>query len=252
VIYGLYLSSGGAKVESIRQDVLAQNLANADTVSFKRQLAVFRQRLAEAREDGRPRTASVPVLDRMGGGVWVAGTHLDMSQGPIRATGSMMDVALQGRGFLVVSGPNGPQLTRDGRLAVDDDGRLTAAGKPLLDEQATPIRVRPGEALSISAEGQVRQNGKLVGELQMVDFARPDQLRPLGKGVYAFPTDQPPRPAPCRLRQNCLEESAVQPLTELVAMMESYRAFETNLNMIRLQDATLGRLVNDVPRTAGA
>jgi len=252
VIHGLYLSSAGAKVESMRQDVLAHNLANADTVSFKRQLALFRQRLAEVNESGHSRTAAVPTLDRMGGGVWVEGTHTDMGQGPMRTTGSMMDVALEGRGFLVVGDPSGPQLTRDGRLDIDGDGHLTAAGKPLLDEQGSPITAKRGEALTVSPDGRINQNGQAIGRLQMVDFARTDELRPLGEGLYAFPTDQPSLAAPCRVRQNCLEESAVQPLIELVALMESYRAYETNLNMIRLQDATLGRLVNDVPRTTGS
>lgn len=248
VIYGLYLSAAGAQVQDYRKDVIANNLANVNTNSFKRDLALFRQRLAETRESGRGRQYSVPMLDRIGGGVFPGPTATDFAQGPVRRTSSGYDVAVIGDGFLMVADDSAQYLTRDGGLALNVDSELTMSGRRVLDTSGRPIAVDPALPLTISPDGDVRQGGETIARLALVDVADRRQLRKQGGNLYALAPGQRPTAASGTIRQGFLEGSAVDPIKELVALIEASRAFEANMNMVRYQDATLTRLVNDVAR----
>ena len=86
MIYGLYLSASGVMASSYRQDVLANNLANSETIGFKRDLALFRQRPTAARENGRP-NASDSIQEALGGGLYAEPTRVDRTQGEMEQTG---------------------------------------------------------------------------------------------------------------------------------------------------------------------
>jgi len=126
VIYGLYLSATGVLTNSYRQDVIANNLANAQTVGFKRSLALFQQRRTEAQS---PDAADLsdqtdPLLEHIGGGLLLAPTAIDHSQGTLEQTGQNLDLAIHGDGFFAVQDGKQTRLTRDGRFLVDSDGHL--------------------------------------------------------------------------------------------------------------------------------
>src|SRR5215210_5206856 len=113
MIYGLYLSAGGVVANSYRQDVLANNLANAETVGFKRNIPLFQQRLTESQQrqmTGQGASWSDPLMERIGGGLLASPTLTDGTQGELEHTGSPMDVAIQGDGFFAVAakGQAGP------------------------------------------------------------------------------------------------------------------------------------------------
>ena len=133
--YGMYLSATGVLTNSYRQDVIANNLANAETVGFKRNLALFHERLAEqivARQTGAPGfEASDPLFDLMTGGTLAAPTAVDTRQGELEHTGNTLDVAIQGSGYFVVQHGNEKQLTRDGRFMLDRAGNLILANSPV-------------------------------------------------------------------------------------------------------------------------
>ena len=109
--YGLYLSATGVLANTYRQDVIANNLANAETVGFKRHLATFQQRPVESHFQGRP-DLSDPTLDNIGGGFLVAPTQVDTSQGEFEPTGNNLDAAIFGNGFFAVQNKGKTQLTR--------------------------------------------------------------------------------------------------------------------------------------------
>src|SRR5437667_10189719 len=98
MIYGLYLSATGVLANTYRKDVIANNLANSETVGFKRHLASFQQRPPESQTMGRP-DLSNPMLDNLGGGFLVAPTQIDTSQGDLETTGNNLDAAIYGKGF---------------------------------------------------------------------------------------------------------------------------------------------------------
>src|SRR5512133_1500142 len=117
--YGLYLSATGVLTNSYRQDVIANNLANSETVGFKKDLALFQQRLTEAQERRWPSSRSNPALEMLGGGAFASPTSIDLTEGDLEPTDNPQDLAILGQGFFAVSEQGQTRLTRDGRLMVD-------------------------------------------------------------------------------------------------------------------------------------
>lgn len=249
MIYGLYQSAAGMMVNEYRQNVIANNLANAETVGFKRQVATFAERL-QASEAGIRRGANDRRMDGLTGGIWLGRTDIDFSEGGVVNTGNPLDVALDGPGFLMVASEGYQLLTRDGRMITDRDGRLLAVtdGAPILGQGGTPIRINPqGGPPSIDVDGRIHQDGVEVARLAIVDVADYRTLAQAGTGRY-IAADSEPVEADARVLSGYVERSGVQPVRELVTMLEAARAYQINAQMISLQDQGLGRLINEVAR----
>src|SRR6185503_10320423 len=110
MIYGLYLSAAGVMTNAYRQDVISNNLANAETIGFKKDLARFQQRRTEAEERG-DESGTNALLENIGGGVFASPTHVDLSQGEIESSSNNLDVALEGSGYFAVSDHGTTRLT---------------------------------------------------------------------------------------------------------------------------------------------
>src|SRR5690606_13828713 len=137
--YGLYISAEGAMAQSRRMDVLSNNLANADSPGFKRDVAMFRARFAEAIERGQQQPGT-GAIDDIGGGVLIEATITDFSPGPLKSTGIDSDFAVDGPGFFVVRKDGHDFLTRAGNFLIHNDGSLvTPEGHEVLDEGGSPI-----------------------------------------------------------------------------------------------------------------
>jgi flagellar basal-body rod protein FlgF len=247
MIYGLYNSAAGMLVNQYRQDVIANNLANAETTGFKRDVAAFAERIPASRAGVRS-GASDELLRDMTGGVWLAQTVTDHSEGPKQPSDNPLDIALEGPGFLAVQVDGQPQYTRDGRMLVDAYGRLVAAtdSAPILARGGIPIRVNPhGGQVTVDTDGQLLQDGRPVAELELVDFPNYDALVKRGTNRFAAPEGaaQPTRPY---VHGGYTEASGVEPVKELVNMMEAARAYQMNAQMVTLQDQTLARLIRVV------
>src|SRR3954470_16064638 len=121
MLYGLYLSATGVMTNAYRQDVISNNIANAETVGFKRDLALFQERRTERAERGLSPGRSNPMLEALGGGVFASPTVIDKSQGELEPSDNNLDVAIVGQGYFTVS--NGDRgevaLTRNGRFIVN-------------------------------------------------------------------------------------------------------------------------------------
>jgi flagellar basal body rod protein FlgG len=254
--YGLYLSAAGVLTAMHRQDVAANNLANAHTVGFKRDLATFTQRQPESIEAPFPDERN-ELLDRLGGGVFVAPTHIDPSPGAVHTTGNPLDLAIDGKGFFVVRAGEGPsaatRLTRDGRLALAPDNRLiTNAGHELLDADGQPIRLEPGLPVVIDSLGHIQQAGSTVARLALVDPGDATMLKHVGQGLYQAPpavTDRP-QTASGSIRQGLLEQSNIDPVREMLNMIEATRAVTLAGNVMKYHDLTMERAANVLGRVA--
>ena len=248
--YGLYLSATGVLTNSYRQDVIANNLANAETVGFKRDVAIFRQRLTEAMESRLdPRTWSNPLLEKIGGGTLIAPTGLDRSQGELESTGNPLDVGIQGDGYLAIRDGREIRLSRNGQMLVDRAGRIVQAttGLPVLDERMRPIVVDGSLPVSIADDGTIRQNDQPLAKLGLFDVPDPKLLRKHEGMSFTYPDVTKRAIAGTgNLRVGFVERSNVDPAKELTALMESQRQLEANANMIRLQDQMLARVVSEV------
>src|SRR5205823_5332257 len=136
------LSAAGVMTNSYRQDVIANNIANAETVGFKRDLALFQQRRTEMQESGAPSSRSNALLEALGGGVLLSPTQMDREQGILEQTGRNLDVAIRGEGYYTVSNGDKTNLTRDGRFKINSRGHLAMEinqNEELLDIKGKPI-----------------------------------------------------------------------------------------------------------------
>ena len=247
MIYGLYSSATGVLSNSHRQDVIANNLANSETVGFKRDLAVSRAQRTAAAATGLSRHTN-QLLEALGGGHRPHLTRTDFAQGELEATGNPLDVAIQGKGYFALRDGSETRLTRDGRFSINSDGYLISAttGREVLDEQLRPIQfLGQGKAL-VATDGTITQNGEVVARIGVYEVANPARLRKRGEGLFAFPQSMQPTPVDATVRSEFVERANVDPTTEMAALMDTQRQIEANANLIRYQDQTLGRLVNDV------
>ena len=249
--YGLYLSATGVLANTYRQDVIANNLANSETVGFKRHLASFQQRPVESQAEGRP-DLSDPTLDNIGGGFLVSPSQIDTSQGEFESTGNNLDAAIFGKGFFAVSHRGKTQLTRAGSFVLNKDGELilsNAEGQRVLDQDGQPIKL-PGliaSRLRIGKDGQITHDGKAVARLGLFDVPDQSKLVKTGGTLFDYPNlPKNLKPSEAELRSEVVERSNVDPTTELTQLMECQRQLEANANMIRYQDQSLSRLVNEV------
>jgi flagellar basal body rod protein FlgG len=248
--YGLYLSAMGVLANSQRQDVIANNLANAETVGFKKDLALFQQQRTAAQMRGlSAKHHSNPLLEPLGGGLVPSGTTLDLSQGPIETTSNPLDVAIVGDGFFAVHTAEQMMLSRSGRFQVNRDGILANdAGHAVLSDKFEKITLAPG-AVEIGPDGTITQNGGAVGRIGVFSVPEPRMLVKRGANLLSYPdVERSLKPSDAVLRGHALENSNSEPTTELAALMDAQRQLEANANMIRYQDQMLSRLVNDVAK----
>jgi len=251
MVYGIYHSAAGLQVNQYRQEVLANNLANAATVGFKHDLTVVRERQVESREGPSDPSWSNRLLDEMSGGSLVAPTYTTFEQGENEITGNPLDVAIAGDGFFVVGDGNQERYTRDGRFVVNRKGELvTAAGnRPVQGEAGRPVVVPAGARgrVRIDANGQVRAGDTVCGRLRTVDFPDKSLLRKTGGNLFEALGVEPIN-ADVELRPRTIERSTVDPARTMVSMIEVARAYQFNATLLGLADSTLGRAVNDIAR----
>lgn len=227
----IYTAMTGAKHTAIRQDVVANNLANISTNGFRSEVAAFR-------------TAPVqgPGLATRAFAV-ESTTGADMSPGILQQTGRDLDVAVQGNGWLAIQTANGNEAyTRNGHFVVNEQGQLaTTSGQVVLGE-AGAINVPLDQQISIADDGTItatplsgaKNNAVVLGRLKLVN---PDsaQLQRGSDGLFRQRNNQPADADPTtRIASGYLEGSNVNAVDQLVQMISAARQFETNLKLISL------------------
>jgi flagellar basal-body rod protein FlgF len=248
--YGLYISAEGARAQSQRMEVIANNLANLDTPGFKRELAVFQARYAEAIEQGRDYPGSGSIND-VGGGVMLSHTQTDFAPAPTKRTGDTNDFAILGEGFFVVQKGDQQYLTRAGNFQWTAEGNLvTQQGYAVLSDGGTPIAIDPtGGPFEVTPSGVIRQGGT-AQRLALVKPNSHGDLVKVGENLFRpLAETQPLAEAERRVGWGYLEVSAVRPTTEMVQLIEAARAVEANINMMQTQDQMVAQLVARVMRS---
>jgi len=249
--YGMYLSAAGVQTSLHKQDVYANNLANANTVGFKPDTVVTRERLIERLEDPHLMVSPHWLLEQLGGGQLVEPTRVMLRQGSLVRTGNDLDIALEGNGFLTVRDRQGETaLTRDGRLTVDDSGLLvmTTTGLPVLNDAGEPITITPDVPLTIDSDGAIRQEDVLVDQLALVQPDDPTALRKQGENLFRLDGNTTTLPSDVAVRQGFVESSAVDPVKAMMAMTGAAKAVQSNARMMQYHDQTLNNLFSRVGR----
>ncbi len=245
MLYGMYISAAGAMANSYRQDVVANNLANVDTVAFKKDLALFQARPTEAAENGSGRMTSA-LLENTGGGIFALPTYTDFSQGSLEPSSSDYDVALVEDGFFQVDNAGEVMYTRDGRFMIGPDGTtlVTASSQlPVLNPEGEIISLLPGVPPQIDNNGFISQNGQVISQLGTVKFSDNSKLKKIGANLYEG-NRQEATPEVVQVRQNYVETSGVNTMDEITSMIKTQRLFQNNVTMLQIQDQTLGAAIS--------
>jgi flagellar basal-body rod protein FlgG len=240
MIKGIYTSEASMRPKMTRMEVIANNLANINSTGFKRD-RVFVEILKES---------GAPVADGRGD---LTGTRVrravDLTPGSLRPTNNPFDLALEGQGFFAVETPNGLRLTRNGHFMLSPDGGLvTAEGFPVQGENGNVVvpnmdKYQLGN-ITINEAGEVLADREPLTRLRIVTVADPDQLQKDHESLLMPGANQIPVNIPhdqLHVRQGFLEESNVDGIEEMIAMIELSRSFETDQKIIQSQDATLDR-----------
>jgi len=248
--YGLYMSAAGAYAQNQKVEVLSNNLANGDTVGFKRELALLEARDSEAIERGLAYRGSREIED-VGGGVWMNATHTDFSTGTLRLTGMPTDFAIESPSdFFLVQRGNQQLLTRAGNFQLAADGSLvTQQGDAVLSSDGDPIQLDPTLPSRHVPGGAIEQAGNRI-ELALVRPASTTALEKVGENYFsADRREVPPVAAEERhVRGGYIELSAVNPVEEMVDLITASRAYEANVRLIQQHDTATSQLISRVLR----
>lgn len=262
---GIFSAVSGAMAQSQRLDTIANNLANANTTSFKKDRQVFNEYLSAYERPNDlitvPRVpASIESFYDMQGGdnayVNSAGTYTNFVQGTLKSTGSPLDIGIDGKGFLEIGTPEGVRWTRNGGLQIDGNGRLVnKEGHPVLrqgqgDPAQRAITVN-SRNVTIAQSGDIYDGGNLVGRLALVEFANPDDLQKVGNSNYTLKsgsTGQPVQSLESRVHQGFLETSNVNVVEEMTDMITANRVFEATQQAIKAHDQMDDKLINQAAK----
>ncbi len=220
---GIYVSMCGAAARSEHLEAIADNLANAQTPGFKASRPAFESFLPASGAPDKVYPAAVA-------------TRFDLRPGPISRTDNPLHVVPEEGAFLAVETERGPAYTRDGRLALDAQGRLVQAGRPVLDRNGGSIHLPPSGSPTIEPDGTVRVEGAAVGQIGLfqlegpVDRVGPSALAP-GQGGRAEPIDGRVRTGEIELGNAGALEATVQLITAQRQFDASMQALQTYRSM---------------------
>lgn len=282
---GIWTSVSGAEAQSRNVDIIANNLANADTLGFKKDAPTFKEYLASAEREhdsaplqpGPIRNQDLYPLDgRDQSFVVIDGTYSNFKQGGLRVTQSPLDIALDGPGFIEVATPHGSMYTKKGSLKLGADGTLeTTEGYPVLSAQPGGLAAAPfaggggaqpggqgpavdparfinlrdrGSNITINNSGDIYAGDQLIGRLSVVEFLNPGRLRKSGESLFrnADPRNIVTDPPRTLVRQGVLETSNVNPIEEMTNLIKANRLFEQDLKAMKTYGEIMGREANDI------
>jgi flagellar basal-body rod protein FlgF len=227
----LYSGVASMRAAEQRLDAIAANLANSGTAAYKRR-SLSTQSFDVAR--GGRMNREVMTTERT-----------DFSQGPLQRTGNSLDLALNGKGFFVVEGPQGEVLTRNGAFMVDEAGGLiTREGYPVAWDGPRGRLDAVGDEVFVSETGEVRQGQTVVGDLRLEGVADEQLLQLTHDGYFQASASMERVPAEAEVHQGALEGSNTSSLDELVAMITVQRSFESATNTMQMIQRSYQRLLN--------
>lgn len=233
-----------ARIESI--DMLANNLANTGSSGFKADREFYSSYLApELANEADPIIGESPLIQKR----WT-----DFSQGTLIPTGNPTDLALSGKGFFGVNGPNGTLYTRNGNFQMSATGQLvTAEGYPVRLVGNQTLQTQSNDPIVVAPDGQITQNGAVLGQLELSNFQEPNRLVKFASTYFApdDPTQGPDTPATAQVMQSRSETSNATPAEATARMITLLRHFEMLQHAVKIGAEMNKQAVEEVARVAG-
>jgi flagellar basal-body rod protein FlgG len=254
MIRSLWISKTGMEAQQTQLDAISHNLANSATTGFKKGHAQFEDLIYQnMRQAGANTTdqTTLPTGLQLGLGVRSVALARNFSQGALQQTGNPYDVAINGQGFFQIQMPDGSTAySRDGSFQVNAQGQLVTSGG---------YTVQPGitipqgaQSVTVSKDGIVSVTlavPQQVGQLQLANFINPAGLEPRGENLFAETAASGAPQAGVAganglgtIQGGYLENSNVNMVEELVAMIQTQRAYEINSKAVQTSDQMLQRL----------
>jgi len=237
------VSNVSSTLSGLKQEfnTIAHNLANIETVGYKRTCNAVSRALAA---QGAGSQAEVGE----GEGVNIE-SELDFTQGSIIETGQPLDFALVGKGFFVVETPEGALYTRNGMFRLNQNGQIVDTAGRIVAGESGPITIPSSVGLSqisVSNDGSISAEGAAVGKFRLVDFGENEnELRQVGTNCLQAPADTKPDVATnLTVKQGFEESSNVQMMEELVDMMMVARLYEANVQFVSVKSDASRSLID--------
>jgi len=257
----LWVCKTGLSAQDTQLSTISNNLANASTVGFKRDRAVFEDLIYQIRRQPGAQSSESSQLPsglQIGTGVRVVGTQKQFTEGSLQVTEQSLDVAVNGRGFFEVTLPDGTSAyTRNGQFHLDANGQMVTAGGLVLQPGLTiPPDARSvtiGEDGTVSVVQANNAAPTSLGNIQTVNFVNPAGLEAMGDNLFleTASSGNPQQGTPGldglgSLKQGALEASNVDVVEEMVNMITTQRAYEMNSKVLSTADQMLQFITNNV------
>lgn len=256
MVKGLYTAYTGMRNEQRRMDILTNNLANSDTTGFKKEGVTsqsFDSLLAYRIKDPSTPGVDAKRIGSMNLGVKIGEVYTDYTQGPMKVTDNTFDVALAKEGFFTIEftnkkGESFTLYTRDGNFNMTKEGYLvTQDGDFVLGTNGQRIQLSTTAAETrIDRDGRIYQDGTQRAQMQITDFEDYDYLKKFGENLYEALEGAQQREARAEVYQGYLEAANVQTVYEMVQMIATTRAYETNQKVIQAHNDTLQIAANQI------
>jgi flagellar basal-body rod protein FlgF len=207
-------------------DVIADNIANANTPGYKAERTQFSDWLS--RQSTPPERTVAYTQDRA--------TWREQQSGTLTHTGNPLDLALTNDGYFTVSTPRGPRLTRDGRFSLLPSGTVAdSAGDALLDTNGQPVQLSTSDTIiAVAGDGTLSSENGQLAKIGVVQPADPMQLQAEGNTLFRSGSATTPIASP-DVVQGAMEDSNVQPVLEVSRMMDGERQFQFMIQFIQAE-----------------
>lgn len=254
MIRGLYTACSGMMVQMTRQDVLSNNLANANTAGFKKDVVVSQdfpsmllERMGETeRHKSIPRAAEPVRIGSLGTGTAIADIATDHSLGSFRATQNPLDFALGPNTYFTIETPQGTAYTRNGAFSLNAEGRLVnGSGFAVLGREGY---IESEEMMEFDDRGNVLQDGEIINAFNIVRVNDNNRLTKVGDDLLVLDEQEAEVVDNPQIMSGYLETSNVNAVREMVDLITVVRSYEVLQKVIQSQDTTLDKLVNQVGR----
>ncbi|HMO30753.1 flagellar basal-body rod protein FlgG [Enterovirga sp.] len=258
----LAIAATGMSAQQTNVEVIANNIANINTTAFKRARAEFSDLLYQTeRAEGVPNRGGadiVPEGARIGLGVKTIGVRNLHIQGSLSQTGNPLDLAINGRGWFQITGPDGETLyTRAGSFNKNAEGTLVTSDGYAVEPQITfpddTVEVIVNESGEVYARVASQTDPQLLGQLNLATFANDSGLSPLGSNLYRETTASGQPIAGLAgedgfgsINQGYLEDSNVDPIKEITELISAQRAYEMNSKIIQAVDEMEGTVTKGI------